>query len=412
MQTPRGATMNSGAMNEEAQPLTIEQAIFQPQSRLDSLQTRALGAGALGVAALAAGYFLAPQHFYRAYLTGWLLWFGIAAGLFVLGMLNHVSGGLWGVMMRRVSEASGRTLPFFLIASIPILLGLEELFPWARPEAATDALIQHKAAYLNSEGFVIRLVVYFVLWSGLAFALSSLSRKQDREPSEALSSRMKKLSAAGLVIWVLTGTLASVDWIMSLDPHWFSSLFGVAFVAGQGLSGFCFIVLFMLYLRQGQPFDRLVKPKLFHDYGKLMLAFIMLWAYFMVSQYLIIWSGNLPEEITWYIDRNANGWKLISVLLVVGHFALPFVLLLSQDLKAQARRLRWVAVWVLAMRWLDFYWQVTPTFSHEQVVFHWLDVAAPLGVGGVWVWLLVSQFKGRPALPVEDPILKEAVAHG
>ncbi len=407
MQTPREITMS-----DQAKTLTIEQAIFEPQAQLTGLQARALGVGAVGTAALAAGYFLAPEHFYHAYLTGWLLWFGVAAGLFMLGMLNHVSGGLWGVMMRRVTEAAGRTLPFFLIASIPLLLGLEELFPWATPEAANDPLIQHKASYLNPTAFTVRMVVFFAIWSGLAFLVSSLSRRQDSAPSEAIRLRLKKLSAAGLVLWMLTSTLASVDWVMSLDPHWFSSLFGISFVAGQGLSGLCFIVLFMLFLRRGKPFDQLVKPKLFHDYGKLMLAFIMLWAYFVVSQYLIIWSGNLPEEITWYIDRNANGWKLISVLLVVGHFALPFGLLLSQDLKSHAKRLRWVAIWVLAMRWLDFYWQVTPNFSHQKVAFHWLDLAAPAAIGGIWVWLLVAQFKGRPALPVEDPLLKQAVARG
>ncbi len=393
--------------------LTIEDAAFSPRSELQGLRGKALVVGGLFGLLSAAGYFTNAETFYRSYLVAWLLWVGVAAGLFALGMLNHVSGGLWGVMMRRVSEASGRTLPFLLLFALPWMVGMQTLYPWSVPEiVAGDALLQHKAAYLNTPGFIGRTVAFFLVFSVLAFLISRWSRRQDETGDPAAGVAMKRASALGLVLYVLFCTAASVDWIMSLDPHWFSSLFGFAFVIGSGLSAFAFIVIFMLFLTRGKPFDGLVKPKLFHDYGKLMLAFVMLWAYMMISQYLIIWSGNLPEEITWYLTRNTNGWKNLSVFLVAGHFFLPFLLLLSQDLKLKPRRLVILAVWVLAMRWLDFFWLVTPSVTKGGITFSWLDPVAALGLGGIWLWLLVGQFQRGPALPVEEPILKEAVAHG
>ena len=223
---------------------------------------------------------------------------------------------------------------------------------------------------------------------------------------------MKRLSAIGLLAHVLISTLASVDWIMSLDYKWFSSLFGIAFVAGQMLAAFSFAVLSMLFLSRRKPLSGLVKTKLFHDYGKLMLAFVMFWAYMMISQYLIIWSGNLPEEITWYIDRSGQGWQILSLVLVLGHFALPFLLLLSADLKKKPRLLAWVALWVLAMRWMDFFWQVAPSVREGGIRLHWLDPVVPIALGGLWLAILAGQLKKRNVVPAREPALKEILAHG
>ncbi len=394
---------------------------FEPRGDLDRLMVKALGVGALGAVAIGLGFVsVGEAEFYRAYLVGWVFCVGIAGGLLAIGMLNHVSGGQWGVVLRRVFEAAGRTIPFLFLMGLPLLMGLEKLYPWAKEGAADhDPLIAHKVAYLNVEGFSLRAVIYFAVWSLLAFALSSLSRKHDESGSDRYREKMKHLSALGMVLYVLLGTFAAVDWLMSLDPHWFSSLYGVAFVQGQVLSAFCFAVIAMVFLKDREPFRNLIKTKLFHDYGKLMLAFIAVWGYFAVSQFLIIWSANLPEEITWYLARTEHGWEAVSRLLVLGHFVLPFVLLLSADLKKKPKLLMMVAIWILAMRWFDLYWQVAPSMEHYAIKYGdgignlgWLDLAAPFGFLGLWIALLIWQFKSRPPVPFRDPTLQEILNHG
>ena len=397
---------------------------FEPQSALAGLQTKAWVVGAVGAAALALAYFTGDHHaFQRAYLVAWMWLICIALGLFAIGMLGHITGGEWAVMLRRLSEASGRTLPFVAVLGLPIVLQVGEIYShWAKPELLDpssdyfDPVIVHKSPWLNVGGWTTRAVLYFVLWSGLAYVLSALSKRYEETGNVAVRERMKKVAAGGIVFYVLACTFASVDWVMSLDPHWFSSLFGFVFVGGQGLAAFAFCVLALVWLRQGEPYASTIRLKLFHDVGKLMLAFTMLWGYFMISQYLIIWSGNLPEEIAWYIDRNTHGWKALSFGLVVGHFFLPFLLLLSADLKKKPKLLAIVAVWVLAMRWLDYYWQIAPSLHHEGEAVHvlpgWVDLVAPIALGAIWLALLIGQFKGRSALPSKDPILQEVVSHG
>jgi len=396
----------------------ISNAMFEPRADLDRLQRRALSLGVAGVVATAAGYFLngGGIEFYRAYLVGWLWSVGIAVGMFALSMLHHISGGDWGIVMRRIFEASGRTLPFFLLAGLPLIPGLAQLYPWVAPEVGADgryvdALLEHKRAYLNVSGFLTRSVIYFVGWTIMAFILSSWSHKHDETGDDSYREKMKRLSCFGLIFYVLAATLASVDWVMSLDPHWFSSLFGFAMVAGHFLSAFAFVVPIMLFLSHRKPMSEVIRTKVFHDYGKFMLAGIMVWAYFMISQYLIIWSGNLPEEIAWYIVRKSNGWQTLSLILIVAHFAVPFLLLLSADLKKRPKRLMWVSIWVLVMRWLDLYWQTAPSLT-EAAAFHWLNLVVPIGLGGLWTALLIGQFKNRALVPVRDPRLEEVLAHG
>jgi hypothetical protein len=405
--------------------ILVAEADFAPMADLDAVRNRAWIVGALASALIVAGWLTAgddPAGFYSSYLVGWLSCLSIALGLHAVGLLGHISGGDWAVVLRRVSEAAGRTLPFFALAALPLVFGLDHLYPWVSPEVDettghfVDHLLQHKRVYLNQSAFLIRGAVYFTVWSTIAFVLGTWSRRHDETGDPALRIKMKRLSALGLVLHVALCTLASVDWIMSLDPHWFSSLFGFVFVAGQALAAFAFAVLAVLFLSRRQPFAALIRGrfglKIFHDYGKLMLAGVMFWGYMMISQYLIIWSGNLPEEITWYIDRNTNGWKAISLLLTLAHFALPFLLLLSADLKKKARLLALVALWVLAMRWLDFYWQVAPSVHHEGVAFGWLDPVVPIGIGGLWLGLLASTLKKGAVVPRREPALAEILAHG
>lgn len=390
----------------------IGDATFEPREDLERLQRQALIAGAAGILLTAAGFYMndGGVEFYRAYLVGWLWTVGIGVGLFVLNMVHHVSGGDWGIAMRRVFEASGRILPYFLLTGLPLIGGLKTLYPWVAPEHP-DALLQHKAAYLNVPDFLTRSLIYFVAWTVLAYLLSSWSHRYDETGDPAWREKMKRLSCVGLIFYVLAATLASVDWIMSLDPKWFSSLFGFAMVAGHLLAAFAFVVPMMLFLSRRKPMSEVIRTKLFHDYGKFMLAGTMVWAYFMISQYLIIWSGNLPEEVTWYLVRRSDGWQALSLALILGHFAVPFVLLLSADLKKRPRMLMSVAIWVLTMRWLDLYWLCAPSLT-DAAAFHWLNLTVPIGLGGLWLFLLIGQFKNRALVPVRDPGLGEILAHG
>lgn len=402
----------------EIKTLDVESARLEPQADLARLQKTALLVGALGTLSTFLFAFpkLGTEHavdFFRPYLTAWLLWLSAAAGLSALGMLNHLSGGYWGLVMRRVFEAAGRTLPLFALLALPLVFGLRALYPWADPAVVEhDSLLQYKAAYLNVPAFLGRALVYLALWWLLAVLLSRWSHQHDATGDEHARVKMQRLSAGGLVLYVLTGTFASVDWIMSLEPHWFSSLYGMAFVVGHGLAGLAVGVPLLVFLSRRKPLDALVSKKQFHDWGKLMLAFTMVWGYFTVSQYLIIWSGNLPEEVPWYLYRNDHGWQTITIALVLGHFALPFALLLSADLKKNPKRLLPVALWLLAMRWLDLYWQVAPSVSHGEVAFGPLDVLAPIAIGGLWVAFLLGQLKNRALVPVREPAFKEALAHG
>ncbi len=411
-------------MSDTHHQLSIEDAVLEPQRDLAGLGNRALIVGALGAAALGAGFFLAPNEFHRAYLIACLLWFQVASGLFGLGMLNHVSGGRWGALARRVFEASGRTLPFFVLFSLPIVFSMKSLYPWADLEhVAHDPLIQYKASWwLNMPRFVTVQLVYIFLLSVIALILTRLSHRHDAAGDDRTLVTMQRVSAGGLIIFVLGGTFASVDWVMSLDPHWFSSLFGFGWVAGSGLAAWSFLVPMMIFLGRRQPLSRFVTPRLFHDYGKLMLAFVMLWTYLTLSQFLIIWAGDLPEEVPWYLVRSSHGWLLVSGLLMLFHFALPFLILLSATIKRQPKRLMLVAFWLLGARWLDIFWQVTPSVHHWQeeqglitgahASIHWLDLAAPIAVGGIWIFLLTLQLRRRAVVPVADPVIKEAMAHG
>lgn len=389
----------------------IGEARYAAPAALDRLQLRALLAGGAGVLLCALGYFLDRPAFFRAWLVGWLYWLGIALGCLAIMMLHHLTRGAWGLVARRVLEAAGRTLPVLALLFLPLLFGLQELYPWARPEAQADHLLQAKAAYLNVPFFVARAALYFVIWGGFAFLLSRLSRRQDETGELLLTRRMQLLAAPGIVLYCLAASFASVDWLMSLQPHWFSTIYGVYFLGGQGISALAFLIVVALFLWRREPMSEVLSPGHFHDWGKLLLAFVMLWTYFSFSQFLIIWSGNLPEEITWYAARTRGGWQWLAIAIVLFHFALPFVLLLSRDLKRRPQRLAAVAGWMLVMRWLDLVWQVEPAFSPERLTFHWLYLAAPLAVGGLWVAAWAAELKKRPLLPLRDPWLPEALAH-
>lgn len=386
-----------------------EQSYLAPPS-VDRIRQRALGVGVVLSAVSLAGLFLDRGQFFRSYLVGFLYLLALPLGCLGIAMLHHVTKGAWGVMVRRILEASARTIPLLALLFIPVILGMKQLFVWTDPEViAHDELIAGKTAYLNVTFFVVRAVIFFAVWGGLAALLAWLSKRQDETSDPMVSVRMQAVSGVGIALYVITASFASFDWLMSLDPHWFSSIYGLYFVGGQALTALCFVVVVAMILSGSAPMASVYRPSHFHDYAKLMLAFMMLWAYFSLSQFIIIWSGNLPEEVPWYLERTTGPWKLVSLLVVFLHFALPFLLLIQTDIKRNAKRLALVAGLILVMRWVDLYWQAAPALHAER--FHWLDVTVPLGLGGLWVALFLTFLRSRPLIPLHEPFLQEALHH-
>lgn len=381
-----------------------------PPASLARYGQRALVVGAVAAVAAVAGAFLDRDQFFRSYLVAFLWVIGFPLGCLAVTMLHHVTKGAWGVVIRRILEASSRTLPFLLLLFVPVVLGMGTLFKWTDPEyVAHDELVAAKTPYLNEPFFLIRAAIFFAIWMGLAWYLNRASRRQDETGDPNIALRLQLVGALGLGAYVLTCTFASIDWLMSLDAHWFSSIYGIYFIGGHTLTAVAFVIPIAMLLAQQAPMDKVFLPSHFHDFGKLMLAFMMLWAYFSLSQFIIIWSGNLPEDIPWYLDRTQGIWKIVAQVLVFLHFVLPFLLLLSTDLKRDGRRLAGVAILLLAMRWVDLYWQAAPAMGLEGL--HWLDFVLPFALGGPWLWLFFRELAKRPLLPRNEPFLKEALDH-
>jgi hypothetical protein len=382
-------------------------------ARIDSLQRAGLASGAVGLLACVAGGFADASQAYRSYLFAFLFWAGVSVGCLSISMINHLTGGMWGLVIRRLLEAGTRTLPLVTLLFVPIALGLPRIYVWARPEVvATDALVQRKSLYLNPAFFLGRAVFYFAVWNLLAALMNRWSLALDSGPDRPTERRLRGLAGLGLVLLGLTITFSSVDWAMSLDPHWYSTMYGILFMVGQVLSALSLMILAVAGLGAERPLSDVIRPGAVHDLGKLLLAFVMLWTYIHLSQFLIVWSGNLPEEIPWYIRRSQGGWLYLALVLVLFHFALPFLLLLSRELKRNARSLALVAAALFAAHVLETFWLVGPDLGgHGEhavgVAFHWLDVAAILGVGGVWLLGFARQLKTRAIVPVGDPDIRE-----
>jgi len=395
-----------------------------PVVDLDGRRSRALIAGVVGLAVCAIGFVVDPDHLFRAWLIAYLVFLGIALGSMALMMIQHLSGGTWGVF-RRVFEASSRTIPLLAVLFIPVILGMGSLYVWTHEDhVQADEILRHKAPYLNTPFFIVRAVVYFGVWAALSWILNRLSARQDTGDL-SVNTTIQRVSGAGLVIYALTITFAGVDWVMSLNPHWYSTLFGFLMMGGQGLAALAFTIVISTFLVQREPMATLLRPHHFHDLGKLMFAFVMLWAYFNFSQFLLTYAANLIEEIPYMIARMNHGWQYLAVFLIVFHFAVPWLLLLSRRTKRTPERLVIIAAWILFVRYADLYMMVTPEFAssgenlhllageHDSHFFiHWLDLAAPLAVGGLWLWMFFTELRKRPLLAVGDPYLRESLATG
>jgi len=390
--------------------MRLRQTADQLIPELAHYQQRFLLAGGALAAVSLAGWFLNPAQFYRSYLMAYMYVLGATNGCLALAMIHQLSGGAWGVVTRRILGAATRVLPVLTVLFLPIVVGMHDLYEWTHTDVvAADEVLRHKALYLNTPFFLARAALYFAVWNGISFLLNKWSLEQDRGGDPALAWKMRALSGGGLVVFALTMTFASFDWMMSLDPHWYSTIYGVLVMGGQGLTAIAVIVITLTWLSRREPLDAITVPQHFHDLANLMLAFVVLWAYFSFSQYLIIYSANLPEEITWYTDRLHTSWRFVGVLLVAIHFAVPFLLLLSRKLKREPEVLVKVALGIVVVRIVDLFWLIAPQFHPERLAVSWLDVVLPLALAAIWVGCFLWQMRGRAILPIYDPQFTEAL---
>jgi hypothetical protein len=373
---------------------------------LRRVQRIAVGVSAAALLVCALAGFGNLTQLLRSYLVAYLFWVGGALGCLAILMIHHVTGGAWGVAIRRLLESGARTLPMMAVLFLPIAFGVRRLYEWAQPErVAHDPLLQHQALYLNVPFFLTRTALYFIAWSLVVRALTRWSLRQDASFDPLPGERLELISRGGLVLLGLTMTFAAIDWAMSLEPHWSSTIYGVIFMGGSALTAFAIVIPVVALLSVNPPVAGHVSVDQLSDLGKLLLAFVMLWAYFSLSQFLITWSGNLPEEITWYLARIRGGWLWVAIAIVLFQFVAPFVLLLSHRLKRRAPSIAAVALMLIVIRFVDVFWLVTPAFDPGRLSVHLLDLAAVLALGGFWIWLFVRQLEGRPLLPLRDPTL-------
>jgi hypothetical protein len=372
----------------------------------------ALAVGALLFGLFVFGALVDRAQAFHAYLVGFIFWIGITLGSMALLMLQHLTGGAWGLIIRRVLEAATRTLPLMLILFLPILWRLNLIYAWTnRAEMDQVPALREKAAhYLNPSFFTVRAAVYFAIWSLMMWLLNTWSLQHDRTADKRFPKRLQMMSGPGLGLLIVTITFASIDWVMSLDPAWSSTIYGLIFVASWSLTALAFAILVMSWLAKREPMDAVVRTSHFHDWGNLMMALVMLWMYFAFSQYLIIWSANLPEETTWYVARKHDGWGIIALGIVILQFAFPFLTLLSRSAKKSPQKLGMLALLILITRVVDVIWLIEPTFNREHFHISWMDIVAPIAMGGIWIATFTRQLQKRSLVPVNDPQLEQALA--
>jgi len=371
---------------------------------LEALPRFGVGLGLVGLSLALIAALVEPERFWPSYLFAYLFWLGLSIGSAGIVMLHHVSGGRWGFAIRRLLEAGARTTVLMAVLFVPIFFGLHRLYEWTHADVvAADDVLRHKSRYLNVPFFSVRAVVYFVVWIALVHWLTKWSYEQDRAGDPRISDRLRTLSGPGLVLYGGTITFAAVDWVMSLEPHWYSTIYGIKFILGQALTAFAAAIVVAAWLSRTRPLSEVVTPEVFHDLGNLLLAFVMLWAYVAFSQFLIIWSGNLPEEIPWYLRRARGQWEVVAGLLIVFHFLIPFLLLLSRAVKRNVGTLALLAGMILLMRVVDLYWIIMPAFEAKGIGIHWSSAATFFGIGGLWLALWAREVKRHELVPVHDP---------
>ncbi len=385
--------------------------------QIDRLQRKALtvGGALLGVSVI-LGFFL-PQAFFQSYLQGYMLLIGAALGCLAICMLHNLTGGDWGFALRPLLQSGAGTLPLMALLFLPILLGMHTLYEWTNPgqlHGPDLALLQKKEAYLNVPFFIARAVGYFVIWTALAFVIIRKTRHPVPAEGDRIPHALRQLSGPGLALYGLTVSFAAFDWLMSLDWKWFSTIYGLYVMVGQVLLTLAAMTAVAILLINIRPWSGLLKGDQLQDLGNLMMAFIMLWAYMAFSQFLIIWSGNLPEEIAYYKTRLGNGWQIIGLILIIFHFALPFLLLLSRGTKRNMRTLLAVALFVVAMRVVDMFWLTAPAFYADGLAFeNIMGLLVPVGLAALWAGVFAFNLKRNlRLLPAEYPPFHRHGDHG
>jgi hypothetical protein len=388
----------------------IAQDYKAPES-VGHLQQRALIVGVIGVVLCAIGYVKSPESLLHSYLLAFMFILGLSLGSLGLLMLQHLTGGMWGIVIRRPLESATRALPLVFILFAPIFFGFRYLYgAWLNaPKTGEHRLSDFQQHYLTANWFHIRALIYFAVWLLLMWVFNNWSRKQDVDREDrALRRRLKMLAGPGIILYVFAMSFAAIDWVMSLSPHWASTIYGFLYVAGQLISSMSLMICVVVLLSRAPVFQGVLKPRYLHDLGKLLLAFVMLWAYFSFSQLLIIWSGNSPEEISFYRSRLYGEWGYVSVIILIFHFFVPFFLLLSRDLKRNPSLLPKVALWLIFMRFVDIYWLTRPEFTPSAIPSLW-DLAAALGLVGLWFFVFAWQLQKMPLLPLGEPKLEEVL---
>jgi hypothetical protein len=398
-------------MMSDRDALRPEQATIPPGhswNRLPTIGGVCALLGGVACAILGAG---SPRQFFFSWLVSFLFFLSLALGALFFVLIQYAAQGGWGIVVRRIGETIFATFPVMAALFLPMLFGLGDLYSWAVPGAGDhDALLRWKSPFLNVPFFLIRAAVYFGLWSFIALLYYRGSRSQDVTADPAVSARLRRFAGPAIIVLALTQTLASIDWIMSLTPHWYSTMFGVYFFAGSFVGFIALLSVVAAEMRRAGLLDTIITDEHLHDIGKFLFAFTAFWAYIAFCQFFLIWYANLPEETIWYKARLEGSWRMVSILLMAGHFGIPFLYLMGRTVKRRASTLAVGGVWLLAMHFLDLYWQVMPTLHPEGIRVSTLDVAAFLAVGGCFVsaasWLLRRQ----ALVPLGDPRLAESLA--
>ncbi len=391
--------------------MKLDQATYR-LSDTNKLQTRALAAGVIALLISVVGFFVDTQQFFISYLVAYLFWVSVTLGAFFFVMLFHLTGTAWGVVLRRIIEAIMMTIPLMAILFIPVILGIHDLYHWSHADVvANDPILQKKAGYLNVTFFVIRSAVYFGLWYLIARKLYKTSLAMDENPTAEQVKTLRKVSAPGMIVFALTISFAAFDWLMSLDPHWYSTIFGLYYFSGALLGALGIILLVAMHLRSNNILVEEIKVDHYHDLAKFLFGFTIFWGYMAFSQYLLIWYANIPEETIFYHERWVGTWKILALMQVFGIFLIPFVGLMTRNMKRNLPYLKKMTIWILLMHYLDLFWVAVPNFHHKGIVFSWMDLTLFVGMGGLFMWLIWRTLAAHPVLSLNDPKLEESLHH-
>ncbi len=368
-----------------------------------------LGLGIVGALGSVLAYFQDSKQFYFSYLTAYCFFLSIALGALFFVMIQHLSRAGWSVTIRRIAENLAANLPLLGLLLIPLLPGIGDLFHWSHATVvAVDPLLQEKSPYLNSPFFFLRSALFVLIWIGLSRYFLKSSLRQDVTGDASISERMSRLAAPGLLLYALTETFFAIDWMMSLDAHWYSAMYGVYYFAGSAVAIMASLIVIAYILRKAGLLRDVINIEHYHDMGKLLYGFNIFWAYIGFSQFMLIWYANIPEETVFFLHRSEGGWKEFSLLLPWGHFAIPFIFLMARGVKRRLPLLFAGAVWLLVMHYVDIYWLIMPNLHHH-LHFHFADVTAFLFVGGLFLFFLVNRMKKQPLIPIKDPRLQECL---